>query len=225
MAKLLLVDDDKKLLGLLTDWLTHQDFTVEAVESGKEATFRLNTFQYDLVVLDWELPDTTGIDICRDFREKGGHTPILMLTGRDQMPDKLKGLDTGADDYLAKPCDLEELSARVRALLRRPKAMQPKVLNIGAFEIDLNAHTVKRNGKQIDLQPREFELFAFLVQHESEIFNAEAIMTRLWSSESESSPDVIRVHVAKLRSKLGNPNLIKTVHGLGYKFDAAAASN
>jgi DNA-binding response OmpR family regulator len=222
MPKLLLVDDDTKVLSMLSDWLTHLEYTVESVENGKEAAFRLKTFEYDVIVLDWELPDTTGIDICREFREQGGHTPILMLTGRDDISDKLEGLDTGADDYITKPCDLDELAARVRALLRRPKALAPKTLTAGSFEIDLNAHSVKRDGVEIDLQPREFELFAFLAQHPNEIFNAEGIMTRVWSAESESSPDVVRVHVAKLRSKLGNPNLIKTVHGLGYKFDPTA---
>jgi DNA-binding response OmpR family regulator len=220
MPKVLVVDDDKKLLALVTDWLNHNEYTVEAVDNGKEALFRLRTFEYDAVVLDWELGDTTGIEVCREFREGGGQTPILMMTGRGSVPDKLTGLDTGADDYLAKPADLDELTARVRALLRRPKVMTPKTMRAGDFEIDMNSRTVRRNGQLIELQPREFELFSFLAQRPNEIFNAEAIMTRVWSSESESSPDVVRVHVAKLRAKLGEPNPLKTVHGLGYKFAA-----
>jgi DNA-binding response OmpR family regulator len=219
MAKLLIVDDDEQMLALLSDWFQHEQYVVETVNGGKDALFRLRTFSYDAVILDWEMPEVSGVEVCKVYRSEGGHTPILMLTGKDQIADKLQGLDTGADDYLCKPCNLDELSARLRAILRRPKAVQSQVLKFGNLEIDVNAKSVIVNGKPANLQPREFELLTFLAQHSGEVFNAEALMNRIWPSESEASPDVIRVHVAKLRSKLAMPDVIKTVHGAGYRFD------
>lgn len=219
MAKLLIADDDKQMLAVLSDWLQADKYTVEAVNNGDEALFRLRTYDYDLVILDWEMGTTSGIDVCKQFRAAGGNTPIIMLTGRSNLDDKLQGLDTGADDYVTKPFKMEELSARVRAILRRPQTVKPNTYTFGDLQIDLNAKQLTKSNEPINLQPREFELLAFFAEHSGEVFSAETLIARIWSSDSETSPDAIRVHIAKIRNKLGNPNIIKTIHGVGYRFD------
>lgn len=221
MAKILLVEDDIPLGEAVVDSLS-RNYIVEFVHTGKEAADRLKLYSYDLVILDWGLPDELkGIDVCRMYRAQGGTCPILMLTGRDTIVDKETGLDCGADDYLTKPFDIRELEARVRARLRRPANLSPDEIVAGSLRLDVKQMVVTKNGETIDLIPKEYKLLEFFIKHQNELFTAEALLDRLWSSESDTSPDIIRVYVTRLRKKIddpGHPSMISTKRNGGYMF-------
>lgn len=221
MAKLLLVEDDEQLASSIQGSLEAQNYTVETVTSGADGLDRLNFYAYDLAILDWNLPDMEGLDVCRQHRENGGSTPILMLTGRTETDDKVSGLDAGADDYLTKPFSPTELNARIRALLRRPKPVQSTVLKSGNLELDTVKFQLLKDGKPVKLSAREYALIEFFMRHPGQLFNTDALLNRLWSSESDVLPDNVRVYVNKLRSKIdtrGEKSLIRNIHGLGYIF-------
>lgn len=223
MAKILIVEDDKHLASDLIDWLEFEKHTVEHVDDGKEAEDRLKFYQYDLIILDWELPGVYGIDICKRYRSTGGSTPVLMLTGKGEISDKEAGLDSGADDYLTKPFHLKELTARIRALLRRPVTMTGNVLKIKSLSLDTNTKQLKKNEQEIQLSPKEYALLEFLMRHPDEVFSQEALLERVWSSESDASIFSVYTAVKTLRKKLGNEgekNPIATVHGLGYRLES-----
>ncbi|MBX9947767.1 MAG: response regulator transcription factor [Candidatus Obscuribacterales bacterium] len=225
MAKILLVEDDLEVCEVVSDWLTDEHYTIDVVNSGSEAIERLRFDKYDVLIFDWQLPDLTGIEICKRFRSKGGNTPVLMLTGKAEITDKETGLDAGADDYLTKPFHPRELSARVRALLRRSGELKPNVLTCGDIELDPQAFKVTKGGKEITLLPKEFALLEFFLRHPNQVFSPEALLDRVWSAESEASPDTIRVHITKLRGKIeteGQPSPIKTIHRQGYKWEMQA---
>jgi OmpR-family two-component system manganese-sensing response regulator len=219
MAKILLVEDDSLLSTQIAEWLSSEQHVVDVVTDGEEAAFRLQSYSFDLVILDWMLPGATGVDVCRRFRSSGGHTPILMLTGRAQLEDKAFGLDSGADDYLTKPFVPLELSARVRALLRRSPQYQPPVVALADLRLDSATCSVTASDQKVDLTPREYALLEFLMKSPNQYFKPEAIIDRIWSSDSEASVDVVKVYVNKLRTKLnqlGTRVLIKTKYGSGY---------
>lgn len=219
MSKILLVEDDADLAENIRDWLIGEQYFVDLIEQGKDALSMAQMQQYDLVILDWGLPDMTGIEVMKLLRSRGGNMPILMLTGKKTVEEKEKGLDSGADDYLVKPIELRELSARIRALLRRPVAVASKTLSVGGISLDPSTFRVSRNGEEIVLQPKEFALLKFLMEHPNQVFGAEAIITRLWPTETEVSADVVRKHINKIRGKLdleGRPSIIRTIHGVGY---------
>jgi DNA-binding response OmpR family regulator len=222
MPKVLVVDDDNRLRMNISDWLEHQRFEVEEAKNGSEAKDLLATYVYDVVVLDWNLPDADGLEVCRWFRGRGGSTPILMLTGKDLIQDKVTSFDAGVDDYLTKPFDMQELTARLNALMRRGGAVAPtRVLNQGGLMIDPEKHLAKIDGNAIQLTPKEFDVLEFLARHPERVFSAETIMDRLWKADAEISPDTVRVYMKRLREKLekhGRGALIKTIHGVGYKF-------
>jgi two-component system, OmpR family, response regulator len=226
MLKILLVEDDDELAKHIVTWLTQESYTVERVASGTDGLFRLQQFDYDMTILDWKLPDLDGIEVCKRYRSDGGRMPVLMLTGKDSIVEKIAGLDAGADDYLTKPFHPDELTARLRALLRRLPLLSGETLKVGSIEIDRTKCKVTRDSEEIHLLPKEMAVLEFLMRHAGQVFNATAILNRVWASESEVSTDLVKVYIAKLRSKIdvpGAPSLIKTVHGLGYKFDASDA--
>lgn len=222
MAKVLLVEDEKALSDVVVDWLTSQQYLVDHVDNGKEAMDRLRFYQYDLVILDWNLPEMEGIDVCKQFRLGGGLTPILMLTGKRAIEDKESGLDAGADDYLTKPFHMKELSARIRALLRRPAAITGKDLTARDVILDPTTHRVTKAGQEVTILPKEFALLEFLMRHPQEVFSAEALIERVWPTDSEASSSTIRTYVNRLRNKIdtdSQASMISTVHGIGYRFD------
>jgi DNA-binding response OmpR family regulator len=224
MAKVLFVEDDSDLAGRVEKWLVHEQHTVELVFDGKEAADRMRLYKYDVVVLDWGLPSMSGLEICKEYRAAGGTTPVLMLTGKDQIADKEEGLDSGADDYLTKPFHLKELSARLRALLRRPQATVATILKLGSIELDPKNHRVTNNGEVLDLLPKEFALLEFFMKYPNEVFSPEALMDRVWSSESDSSPNTVYTYIKTLRKKISPDapvSIIKTVHGKGYKVEVS----
>lgn len=220
MAKILLVDDDVKLCETLVDWFEHELHKVDCVHSGADGKDFLATYSYDVIILDWTLPDTTGIEICKDFRKNGGTTPILMLTGKGDIADKESGLDSGADDYLTKPFEVREVSARVRALVRRPSAVLKTVLTVGPLTLDPGTHQVTKNGAPLKLPPIEFALLEFLMRNANKVYKAKELLNHVWSAEQEAGPETVRTSVSRLRQQIdvpGQPSLIENMHGVGYR--------
>lgn len=220
MPKILIVEDDAEVRDVLKTWLVSENHTVDCLNDGADVLDRLQHFQYDLAVLDWDLPIKSGVDACREYREAGGTLPIIMLTGKSDVDSKTEGLDAGADDYLTKPFHPKELSARIRALLRRPAEVKQSSLQLGSLSLDPTAKTLSCGEKTVELLPKEFAILEFLFRHPEEHFSSEAIVARVWSSESESSPDTVRVHITKIRGKLkqlGAGDRLVTAAGYGYK--------
>lgn len=220
MARILVADDDKQLCGLIEDWLIHQKYTVDVTHNGGDAQEMLKTYEYDCIVLDWDMPEMSGIDLCKTYRTGGGATPVLMLTGKSSIDSKEIGFDSGADDYLTKPVELRELSARIRALLRRKPTQQLTTLNVGNLCLDPAKRTVTRNGKDIELWPIEFALLEFLMMHPDQVFNSDALLHQVWKSEASAGPEAVRTTIKRLRKRIDDDSkksLIKNVYGFGYK--------
>jgi DNA-binding response OmpR family regulator len=222
LAKILLVEDDADLAETTQQWLVSEKNVVEVVYTGTDARERLRFYKYELIILDWELPGKSGLELLRDFRESGGKTPILFLTGRADIVDKETGLDSGADDYLTKPFSPRELAARIRALLRRSSESSDTVLQARDIRLDAKNCTVLKNGEPVHLTPRELALLEFFMRHAGTVFSAEALLDRVWHSESDASPDTVRAYITKLRSKIdkeGCESIIRTVYKLGYALE------
>lgn len=225
MAKLLVVEDDSNLADSVCEMLKAENHTVEHAPNGAEASTLLAISAYELIVLDLGLPDKDGVEILKDYRNRGGEGKVIILTGRGKIEEKELGLDSGADDYLTKPFHVKELAARVRALLRRPEGIHGDVLKTADYEMNAKTFTFTKNGNEIALTKREFALLEFLMRHPNQVFSAEAIIARVWQSDTEASTDAVKVYVNRLRNKLGN-NLnaeIKTVYGVGYKLETSSS--
>lgn len=224
MTKILIVEDEKSLADVTCDFLRARDFTVDLAGDGDEAASLLKFDDYDLIVLDWTLPGQDGLAVLRQYRQRGGLAPVIMLTGKKEVEDKETGFDAGADDYLTKPFHLRELLARIKALLRRPRSQADNLVRAGYLEIDPEARRVTRDGEELDLLPREFALLLFLARNPGQVFSAEAIVQRVWPTDSEVSPSVVRIYITRLRKKIDRggsdePSLITTVHSVGYRLD------
>lgn len=225
MAKVLLVEDDLDLVSRITKWLTLERYSVESAATGQEALDLLRDVKYDFIILDWHLPELSGIEVCKYYRSSGGNTPILMLTGKSDIADKEAGLDAGADDYLTKPFHPRELTARLRALGRRPSECLDDQLRAGDLVLFLHKYRLLKNGEEIDLLPLEFSLLEFLMRHPGRVFGADALLERVWPVNSEASPEAVRTCVKTLRKKIdtdGQTSIIKTVHGVGYKLEISS---
>ncbi len=222
MVKVLVVEDDEFVSGLIADCLKLDHYDVEIVGTGTEASDRLRLYNYDLILLDIQLPEQNGMDVCQKFRAAGGNTPIIMLTGKRTIDDKEAGLNAGADDYLTKPFNARELIARVRAVLRRPPVVTPSKLSIGDLVLDPVSHEVSLAGKRLELKPKEFTLLEFFMRNPNQVFSTGDILNRVWVSESDASPQAVRTCMQRLRDKIdreGQPSLITTVYGVGYKLE------
>lgn len=222
MPKLLLIEDDLEFALVMKEALTRNHYVVEHVSNGADAYDRLFNYSYDIVVMDWQLPDAEGPEICHKARKKGVEVPILMLTGMNTKQSKITGLDEGADDYLTKPCDMDELLAHLRALVRRQGKTKSNELQVGCLRLDAASHKAYLREEEISLSKTEFALLDFLMRHQGQVFDADALLNRVWSSESEVSKDLVKVYINKLRQKLkieGEPPMIVTVHGVGYRMD------
>jgi DNA-binding response OmpR family regulator len=221
MAKILLVEDDYDLAFALTDRLKREHYAVEVADEGDRALDLLKSFEYDAVILDWNLPNMSGLAILKELRGRGNRTPVLILTARTDVHDKAQGLDTGADDYLTKPFEPVELSARIRAMLRRGSNQPSNVITVGPFTLDPQRFTVMKGGLEIHLQPKEFALMELFMRNPGEVFSQEAILNRIWASDSETSPESVRVYIGNLRKKIDGDNkqsYIETVYKRGYWF-------
>jgi DNA-binding response OmpR family regulator len=224
--RLLLVEDEPGLVMTLTDLLSGEGFDVKSVQDGKEALLLACTREFEVIVLDVMLPGMSGFDVCRDLRKRGIRTPILMLTARGELEDRLKGLHLGADDYLPKPFAIPELLARLQALLRRagsPEAAHsPKPYRFGSVEIDFRSTTVRKDGKIVEMSAREFELLCYLVEHRGATVSRRELLKEVWGYDFAVLTRTIDVHFGLLRQKLEtdpkNPRYFLTVRGLGYKF-------
>lgn len=220
MARILVVEDNPEVAGNVKEWLISENHSVDLAVDGNEALYYLKAAQYDIVVLDWELPKVSGIEVCKQFRSQGGKTPVIMLTGKHDIEDKITGLDAGCDDYLPKPFMCRELSARIRALLRRPAPVLNNTLSVGDLLMETDKKRVFLKGKEVYLLPKEMQMLEFFMRHPGQVFSAETIVERVWPSDSECTPDVVKVHVSRLRKRLdtqGQDSIFKTVHGMGYK--------
>ena len=225
MAKILLVEDDEQLANTLLAWLKKEQNIVEHVGTGNAALDMLRHYQYDVVILDWELPDLSGVNVCRQIRDEGCPVPVLMLTGKATLNDKETGLDSGCDDYLTKPFEYRELAARLRALLRRPSSFTGVVLNVGNVSVQPDIQRVTRDGVEVDLSKLEYALLEFLMRHAGQVFSPDAILVKVWSADSGASIDTVRTYIKTLRKKLSNSSgnsIIRTVFGVGYKVTETA---
>lgn len=217
--KLLLVEDDEKTASFLRTGLTEQGFVVDVAKDGDEALQLALTIGYTLIILDVMLPRRDGWSVLAAYRQAGGQTPVLFLTARDVVEDRVKGLDLGADDYLVKPFAFSELLARVRTLLRRRSAANSEQLHFEDLSLDIRRHQVVRGGAPIDLTPKEFLLLALLLEHQGDVLSRTLIAEQVWDIAFDSDSNVVDVHIRRLRTKVDDPferKLIHTVRGLGY---------
>jgi len=222
VAKILLIDDDKHLCACISDWLLRDNYQVEALHDGKQGSDILTGGGFDLVILDWNLPGKSGVEILKEYRDQGGDTPVILLTGKNTIDDKEHGFDVGADDYLTKPFLMKELSARIRAILRRPAQMLSSKLKNGNLELDLDKHRLTRGGVEIHLSPRDFSLLEFFMRNPHRIFNSETLLSRVWQTDSEATPEALRASIRRIRKSLDEPDqtesnsIIRTVPKVGY---------
>lgn len=220
MAKILIVEDEADLAELVKNWLAKDHHLVEIADDGLEALIRMETNNYDVVILDIMLPSVNGMEICKRYRKSGGSAGIIMVTAKGHVDDKETGLDSGADDYMTKPFQLKELAARVRAVLRRNHGQAQDVMRFRDLEIDVNEFKVLKGGHEVHLLPKEFRLFEFFLRHPHQVFSAEDLLSSVWESDTEALLDTVRGHVTRVRKKLdtaGTPSIIATVYGVGYK--------
>jgi DNA-binding response OmpR family regulator len=220
MAKILVVEDDKDLAGMLEDTLVSEHHTVELSYDGSQAWSLLQVYTYDAVVLDWDIPGISGIELLSKVRAKGNNTPILMLTGKGSLDNKEQGLDSGADDYLTKPFQAREFTARLRALLRRGTGLTSNILRARDLELDPQSFSVTKNGTPLNLVQREFQVLEFFMRNPNRVFSADALLGRIWKADADASHEAVRTCLTRLRKKIdseGQQPLITTIHGVGYK--------
>jgi two-component system response regulator MprA len=218
-AHILLVDDDRHITEFLRRSLVYEGYGVDVASRGDEALQKVIDRSPDLMILDVMLPEVTGIEVCKRLRAAGHNFPILMLTARDAITDRVMGLDSGADDYLVKPPELDELRARVRALLRRRNPEQEEVLRFTDLDLNIATRTATRAGREIMLTTTEYELLALFMRRPRQVITRDIIMDRVWGYDFEGQSNVLEVYIGYLRSKLeanGEPRLIHTVRGAGY---------
>ncbi|MDP9242159.1 MAG: response regulator transcription factor [Actinomycetota bacterium] len=224
---ILVVEDEVKMARALRRGLEQEGYSVELSADGDDALTRVLDKEFDAIVLDVMIPGTDGFTICRELRTRGHWAPVLMLTARDAVEDRIRGLDAGADDYLIKPFAFGELLARLRALVRRDPVPRPSTLQVADVVLDPASRTVTRSGTPVELSGREFALLEFLMRHPGEVLNRSRILEHVWDYNYDHFSNVVDVYVAYLRRKLevpfGRP-LIRTVRGAGYAVDPNAGA-
>lgn len=220
--RLLLVEDEHKIAGALKQGLEQESYAVDLAFDADEGLSSALTAEHDLIILDRMLPGMIeGVDICKEVRANGIHTPIIMLTAKDQISDRVVGLNAGADDYLVKPFAFEELLARVRALLRRPQDTLGTQLKIDDLTLDTVSFEVTRGGKPIELSSKEYALLHYLMRNQNRVLSKNNIISHVWDFDADVLPNTVEVYVGYLRNKIdrpfNGPSLIQTVRGFGYK--------
>jgi DNA-binding response OmpR family regulator len=220
MAKILVVEDDREISSRIHQWLLRERYTVDVVHDGLDAYQLIANNIYDLLILDWELPGSSGLELCRKLRKDGSQSLILMLTGRSGLSDKTQGLDSGADDYLVKPFQLEELSSRIRALLRRQAPIQSAKIEFADLSMDRDQLKVWKNGEEISLRPKEFALLELFLKNPDRVMSSEMILKALWPGDSGAGDEDLRALVKNLRKKItraGEDCPVRNVFAVGYK--------
>ncbi len=220
--RILLIEDEQKVARALEEGLTHEGYQVDVAFSGEEGFYLLNIRHYDLLLLDLMLPGRDGLEILKTIRQRGMNLPVLILTARDTVEDRVEGLDSGADDYLIKPFAFPELLARIRVLLRRGRDENPLRLILADLEMDLITRKVRRGKIEIALTAREFALLEYLMRHQGQIVSREMLARDVWQETNRATPidNLIDVHIARLRRKIDDPfprKLIHTIRGVGFR--------
>jgi DNA-binding response OmpR family regulator len=216
-VRILVVEDERLMADAIADGLRRESFAVDVVYDGDAALERLRVNDYDVVVLDRDLPVISGDEVCRALVESGAHTRVLMLTASTTVRDRVGGLDLGADDYLGKPFDFTELVARVRALARRSRPPAPPVLRRAGLRLDPNRREVYRDDKYVAMTRKEFAVLDELLRADGAVVSAEQLLEKAWDEHTDPFTNVVRVTVMTLRRKLGDPPVIETVPGVGYQ--------
>ncbi len=217
--KILVVEDDRKVAGFVEQGLKEEGHVVDVAPDGDEATMLAHVYDYDVILLDVVLPKKNGFQIATELRREGRTTPILMLTSRDAAEDVVRGLDAGADDYLAKPFHFEELLARIRALHRRGGTARAENLKVGTLEVDRLRHEAAVDGRKLQLTPKEFQLLEYFMLHPDEVVRRTTLLEKVWDMHFDPESNVVDVHVGNLRRKLhdaAGKSLISTVRGVGF---------
>jgi DNA-binding response OmpR family regulator len=222
--RILIIEDEHRIATSLQKGLTQENYAVDVAFDGTTGLDLAVTENYDLYIIDLMLPEINGLQICQEIRKNKIHSPILILTAKSQVEDKVKGLDNGADDYLTKPFSFEELLARIRALCRRPKEIVSEILTCSNLSLDTKTFEVKRNKENINLSNREFMLLQYLLKNKGKIVSKQQIIDHLWNYEADILPNTIEVYIRNLRQKIDLPfnkekPLIKTMRGFGYKIE------
>lgn len=218
--RILLVEDERRLANIVKKGLTEEGFAVDVAYDGEEGKYLAESESYDLIILDWMLSKIDGLTICREIRKKNIKTPVLMLTARATLEEKVTGLDSGADDYLTKPFAYLELRSRIHALIRRSRQESSPILKVADLELDPIRHILTRNGKKITLTPKEFSVLELLLRHKNEVVSRTMLIEHVWDYNFDSMSNVVDVFVAAIRRKVdkgAKMKLIHTLHGVGYK--------
>ena len=224
--RVLLVEDENRIADFVSRGLQEQGYAVDVAPNGDEALHWTGTAKFDIIILDLMLPGINGIEVCRTLRERGSSTPILMLTARDAVEDRVKGLDSGADDYLVKPFAFAELMARLRALIRREPVLLENVLQVSDLELDTTTLEVSRQGWVIELTTKECRLLEYLMRHPDQVLTRTMIAEHVWNYDFDNATNVIDVHIRNLRRKIDDPfppKLLQTIRGSGYKISSHPA--
>lgn len=222
MAKILLIEDDLMLAKLICQQLRAQFHVVDLVLDGDSALDYLLCSDFDLAILDWELPGLSGPELCGQYREGGGGAPILFLTGKTDIEHKSQGFNAGADDYLCKPFDMQELILRIDSLMRRPAALKSESLSSGDLRVEPRSGRVRVEENEVRLQPKEMALLEFLMRNPDTIFDPANLLAHVWETDSDSSEIALRTCISNIRKKLGGADrksVIESVHGRGYRFN------
>lgn len=220
--RILIVEDDHKIANAIKKGFEQEHFAVDVSYDGKDGLGQASTIEYDAIVLDRMLPEVDGIEICRILREKENHTPIIMLTAKDRLNDKVDGLNCGADDYLTKPFAFIELLARVRALIRRPQRVDSSILKLGDLSMDVFKYEVRRGNMEIKLSSKEFALLEYMMRNPNRILTKDNIISHVWDYDSDVLPNTVEVYIGYLRNKIDKKyskdrQMIITARGFGYK--------
>jgi DNA-binding response OmpR family regulator len=228
MAKLLVIEDDVQIADTVVLLLSKEQHVVETAFNGSDGLALLRAFTYDLLILDWQLPDTTGLEVLKSCRQRGMNAPVLFLTAMKDIHYKEAGFELGADDYLTKPFDAVELKLRVKALLRRAAGQSTNQYLVGDISIDINTCEVSVAGKSVNLLPKEYLLLEYMSKRPHHLFSAEDLLGAIWASDTESSSNTVRTYVYTLRKKLaaaGSKCELTTVYGMGYRFEPAKVAS
>jgi two-component system, OmpR family, copper resistance phosphate regulon response regulator CusR len=226
IVRVLVIEDERKTVEYLKKGLSEHGFVVDVAENGEDGLHLATTGDYTLIVLDVMMPDRDGWSVIADLRRSGSHTPVLFLTARDTVDDKVRGLELGADDYIVKPFAFSELLARIRTVLRRQPDRRPEIVKIADLEIDFFRHRATRAGKRLDLSPREFTMLWLLASHHREVMSRTLISEHVWDINFDSDANVVDVAIRRLRRKVDEPfstSLIHTVRGIGYVLEDRSA--